>query len=58
MGDVLVWFLVTAAYQVPVAMIGPFSDVESCIRVQNTEPIKRYSLSHCVQVKQPRSKNG
>jgi len=63
MADILVWVMVAWTYgSAPPVMFGPFSDLESCQRVQNSAPFKRLlnasETTQCVQVKQPRSKNG
>ena len=50
---ITVWVLVTGAeIHRPSVELGPYSDLESCQRVQMSEPIKDQT-SQCIQVNTP-----
>ncbi len=50
---ITVWVLVIGGYyERPTVELGPYSDLESCQRVQMSEPIKNQT-SQCIQVNIP-----
>jgi len=53
METILVWVLVVSSWNGSrnmAEMMGPFADIESCQRVQQSEPLQ-YFTTKCVQVK-------
>ena len=56
METVLVWVLVVSSWNSSrnmAEMMGPFADLESCQRVQKSEPLGPFSTK-CVQIKIPK----
>ena len=56
METVLVWVLVVSSWNSSrnmAEMMGPFTDLESCQRVQQSEPLVNFSTK-CVQIKIPK----
>ena len=54
MQTVLVWVLVVSSWNSTrnmAEMMGPFADLESCQRVEQSEPLKHFISKKCVQVK-------
>ncbi len=53
---ITVWVLVTGDIHRPSVELGPYHDLESCQRVQMSEPIKNQT-SQCIQVNIPTNNN-
>lgn len=56
METLLVWVLIASSWQSSrnmAEMMGPFSDLESCQRVQASRPLAHFS-TNCVQVRIPK----
>lgn len=53
---ILVWVLVVSSWNSTrnmAEMMGPFADLESCQRVQRSEPLEHF-MAKCVQVRVPK----